>query len=56
MSPSLELRKKALVVALGLEPQDLGEAEDSLLGFFGTLQKIERRLVLEGKLANEPKV
>jgi len=50
MSASLELRQKGLVEAFGLEPQDVEEAENSLLGFFSTLQKIEKRLVQEGKM------
>lgn len=54
MSPSLELHKKALVETLGLDPQDLGEAENSLLGFFSTLQKIEQRLIREGEFKSEP--
>lgn len=50
MSSSLELRQKGLVEAFGLEPQDIDEAEESLVGFFRTLQKIEHRLLREGKL------
>lgn len=50
MSYSSDLQQKGLVLAFGLEPQDINEAEESLLGFFSTLQKIERRLIQEGKL------
>lgn len=50
MSYSSDLQQKGLVLAFGLEPQDIHEAEESLLGFFSTLQKIERRLIQEGKL------
>ena len=56
MSSSLELHKKGLVLAFGLGAQDIEEAEGSLVGFFGTLQKIEQRLILEGKLKPECKI
>jgi hypothetical protein len=50
MSLSLELQQKGLIEAFLLKSHDVAEAKDSLLGFFSTLQKIEKRLVCEGKL------
>ena len=48
MSSSLELRQKGLVEAFSLKPEDIQEADESILGFFSTLQKIEQRLLREG--------
>jgi len=53
MSSSLELRQKGLVEAFELESYEVDEAEESLLGFFSTLQKIEQRLLKEGKIGKE---
>lgn len=56
MSSCLELRQKGLIEAFGLNPQDINEADESLLGFFSTLQKIEQRLIREGKLKIESQI
>ena len=53
MSSSLELQQKGLIQAFELESFDIDEADDSLIGFFGALQKIEERLMREGKIKQE---
>lgn len=48
MSSLFELRQKGLIEAFNLAPHEVEQAEENLLGFFGTLQKIEQRLIREG--------
>jgi hypothetical protein len=50
MSSCLELQQKGMVEAFQLEPQHVGEATESLIGFFRTLEKIEHRLMREGHI------
>ena len=49
MSEELELSKKDLLEALGLKENEFFEVNQNLLGAFGTLQKIQSRLIKEGK-------
>ena len=46
---SVELSKKDVLEALGLKENEFFEVNQNLLGAFGTLQKIQSRLIKEGK-------
>lgn len=53
MSDLIELEQKGLIEAFGLKPEEVTEARHNLLGFFGTLYKIDQRLKKEAeKTAN----
>jgi len=45
-----DIDQRGIIEALGVKPEDFWEAKRNLLGFFGTLYKIDQRLRKEGKL------
>lgn len=49
MSQISELEQKGLVEALGVKPNELFEAKANLLGLFGVLFRIDKRLKNENK-------
>jgi hypothetical protein len=44
-----DLEQKVLVEEFGLKPEEISEARYNLLGFFGTLYKIDQRLKKEAE-------
>jgi hypothetical protein len=49
MADLSELEQKGLVEAFGLQPEEVADARQNVLGFFNTLYKIDQRLKREAE-------